>query len=333
MSKILETLGKAGLNAFFFLMIGVIVLAWAFPSLGTSDNPIPLKEITGVGISVIFFFYGVKLSPNELMKGLKNWKLHLLVQTTTFLIFPLLILALFAIFGEEGSYLWLGTFYLAALPSTVSSSVVMVSIAKGNLPAAIFNASVSSMIGIFITPLWMDLLLPETAVAFDLTDTFIKLSLQVLVPVIVGLLVHKFLIDFVSKHLKTLKNFDQLIILLIIFTAFAESFAEKMFESFASSQLLLLGMLMLFFFFVMLGLMYFLSRLLKFNRADTITVIFCGSKKSLVQGAVMGRVMFPDPVVFGVILLPLMLYHALQLLAGSAIAQKLGASTSTSISD
>lgn len=331
MSKIFETLGKAGFNAFFFLMIFVIVLAWAFPGLGTSDNPIPLKDITGVGISVIFFFYGVKLSPNELLRGLKNWKLHLLVQATTFLIFPLLILGLYTLFGEEGSYLWLGTFYLAALPSTVSSSVVMVSIAKGNLPAAIFNASVSSMIGIFITPLWMDLLLPETAVAFDLSDTFIKLSLQVLVPVIVGLLVHRFLIGFVSKHSKTLKNFDQLIILLIIFTAFAESFAEKMFESFAAMQLLYLGMLMLLFFFVMLGLMYWLSSMLRFNRADTITVIFCGSKKSLVQGAVMGRVMFPDPVVFGVILLPLMLYHALQLLAGSAIAQRLGNSTSTDI--
>jgi len=38
----------------------------------------------------------------------------------------------------------------------------------------------------------------------------------------------------------------------------------------------------------------------------------------------MGRVMFPDPVIFGIILLPLMVYHALQLMAGSALAQKMG---------
>ena len=324
MAKLRETLNRVGLNTFFFLLVGMIFLAKAFPEWGSDTSPLPLKTITGIGISVIFFFYGVKLSPEKLKQGLSNWKLHLVVQSTTFLIFPLVVLLLYAIWGDEANLFWIGTFYLAALPSTVSSSVVMVSIAGGNLPAAIFNASISSMVGIFITPLWMDLMLPDTAVDFDLTDTIIKLSFQVLVPVVLGLLVHKYLVQFVNKHQKVLKNFDQGIILLIIFTAFAESFSENMFDGHSAGELILLGILMLFFFLLMMGLMYLLSRALKFSREDMITVIFCGSKKSLVQGAVMGRVMFPDPVVFGVMLLPLMIYHALQLMVGSAIAQKFG---------
>ena len=324
MSKFRETLKRAGLNTFFFLLVGMIFLAKFFPEWGTSESPLPLKTITGVGISFIFFFYGVKLSPQKLKEGLSNWKLHILVQSTTFLIFPLIVLIPYVFFGSEDNYLWLGTFYLAALPSTVSSSVVMVSIAKGNLPAAIFNASISSMVGIFITPLWMDLILPESAIGFDLTDTFIRLSLQVLLPVIFGLFVHSYLIKFVNRYQVALKNFDQAIILLIVFTAFAESFAENMFDGQSFGELMWLGFLMLSFFFLMMGLMYMLSKALKFSREDMITVVFCGSKKSLVQGAVMGRVMFPDPVVFGVILLPLMVYHSLQLMAGSAIAQKLG---------
>lgn len=325
MSRIRENLKKVGFNTFFFLLVGMIFLAKAFPEWGTDASPLPLKTITGFGISFIFFFYGVKLSPQKLKEGLSNWKLHLVVQSTTFLVFPLVVLFFYALWGDPDSYLWLGTFYLAALPSTVSSSVVMVSIAGGNLPAAIFNASISSMVGIFITPLWMDLMLPETAMSFDLTDTFIKLTLQVLLPVIVGLMLHSRLIKFVNNYQNALKNFDQGIILLIVFTAFAESFAENMFEGHSAAALIGLGVLMLAFFFLMMGLMYLISGLLKFNRPDMITVIFCGSKKSLVQGAVMGRVMFPDPVVFGVILLPLMVYHALQLMAGSAIAQRLGA--------
>jgi sodium/bile acid cotransporter 7 len=324
MAKLRETLNRVGLNTFFFLLVGMIFLAKAFPEWGSDASPLPLKTITGIGISVIFFFYGVKLSPQKLKQGLSNWRLHALVQSTTFLIFPLVVLLLYAIWGDEANYFWIGTFYLAALPSTVSSSVVMVSIAGGNLPAAIFNASISSMIGIFITPLWMDLMLPETAVDFDLTDTIIKLSFQVLVPVIVGLLLHHYLVKFVNKYQTALKNFDQAIILLIIFTAFAESFSENMFDGHSAGELILLGILMLCFFILMMGLMYLLSRALKFSREDMITVIFCGSKKSLVQGAVMGRVMFPDPVVFGVMLLPLMIYHALQLMVGSAIAQKFG---------
>lgn len=323
MSQVRNTLQKVGINNFFFLLLGMIFLAKLFPNWGTVESPIPLKEITGIGISVIFFFYGVKLSPQKLKEGLKNWKLHVLIQATTFLIFPLFILLLYVFLGEEGNYYWLGTFYLAALPSTVSSSVVMVSIAKGNLPAAIFNASISSMVGIFITPIWMDLLLPDTAVAFDLTDTFIKLTLQVLLPVMVGLLMHGTLSSFVNKHGTSLKNFDQGIILLIIFTAFAESFAEKMFDGHSAASIIGLGGLMLALFIIMALTMWGLSRFLKFNREDTITVVFCGSKKSLVQGAVMGRVMFPDPMVFGLILLPLMIYHALQLMTGSALAQRL----------
>jgi solute carrier family 10 (sodium/bile acid cotransporter), member 7 len=321
MPKLIETLKRVGLNAFFFLLIGVIILAYLIPEYGSSESPLPLRFITGAGISVIFFFYGVKLSPTQLMAGLSNWKLHLVVQSTTFLIFPLIILLFYALWGDQESNLWLGTFYLAALPSTVSSSVVMISIAGGNLPAAIFNASISSIVGIFITPLWMDLLLPDTAVGFDLTDTFIKLSLQVLFPVILGLFLHHFLIKWVLKYQLLLKNFDQFIILLIVFTAFSESFAEKMFEGHSASGLFLLGILMLLFFLFMMALMHFLSKALGFSDPDRITVLFCGSKKSLVQGAVMGRVMFPDPVILGVILLPLMIYHALQLIIGSAIAQ------------
>lgn len=324
MAKLKDTLRRVGLNTFFFLLIGMILLAKLFPNWGTTDSPLPLKTITGAGISFIFFFYGVKLSPQKLWEGLANWKLHVVVQATTFLIFPLVILVLYNFFGEEGSYLWLGTFYLAALPSTVSSSVVMVSIAGGNLPAAIFNASISSMVGIFITPIWMDILLPITTVSFDLADTFVKLSLQVLFPLIIGLILHHSLIGFANKYQTVLKNFDQGIILLIVFTAFAESFAEGMFSGQNIGQLISLSVLMLAFFGLMLSLMYFISIGFRFSREDTITVMFCGSKKSLVQGAVMGRVMFPDPVVFGVILLPLMIYHALQLMAGSALAQRMG---------
>jgi sodium/bile acid cotransporter 7 len=324
MGKLKQTLKKAGLNTFFLLLISTIFIAKFFPELGSENGPLPLKQLTGIGISIIFFFYGVKLSPQKLKEGLSNWKLHILIQASTFLIFPMVILSLYGIWGEEGSYLWLGTFYLAALPSTVSSSVVMVSIAGGNLPAAIFNASISSIVGIFITPIWMEVLLPETAVSFDLTETFIKLSLQVLFPVILGLFFHQYLIGFVNRFQNSLKNFDQTIILLIVFTAFAESFAEKMFEGYSLLELGRLSLLMLLFFFVMMGVMYGLSKMLHFSRPDTIAVVFCGSKKSLVQGAVMGRVMFPDPTVFGIILLPLMIYHALQLMAGSAIAQRLG---------
>lgn len=323
MKKILDQLSRVGLNAFFFCLILAVLLAWLFPEAGSEKSFLPLGQITKYGVSIIFFFYGVKLDPEKLKSGLRNWKLHLLIQCTTFVLFPLIAFLFLHFFGDASSMLWLGLFYLAALPSTVSSSVVMVSIAGGNMPAAIFNASISSIIGIFITPIWMSLYLDQTDGSIDLTSVIVKLCFQVLLPVILGMLLHAKLGAWVDKYKTALRNFDQLIILLIVFTAFCESFLGNMFDGFSGSEILLLAAGMLLFFIAIALIIAGIARALKFTREDTITVVFCGSKKSLVQGAVMGRVLFPDPVMFGIVLLPLMLYHALQLMAGSALAQSI----------
>lgn len=325
MGKLKATLAKVGINGFFFALILMVFFAYFFPHLGEDDGVLPLSEITDIGVFLIFFFYGVKLSPAQLRTGLSNYKLHLLIQGSTFVIFPLLILAVHTLTGAGSSYLWLGVFYLAALPSTVSSSVVMVSIAGGNLPAAIFNASVSSLIGILITPLWMGLFLDVADAGIDLTSTVIKLSSQILLPVILGFLFHRRLGEQVYKNQKKLKNFDQAIILLIVFTAFAESFAKKMFEGNSFADFVWISLAMAGLFILMMAVMWGISKWLGFDQADTVTVLFCGSKKSLVQGAVMGKVLFPDPLIFGTVLLPLMIYHSLQLLMGSAIAERFAA--------
>lgn len=320
-------LARAGINTFFFLLLASILLAYFFPEWGSNESVIPFDSLTYYGIASIFFFYGIKLSPRNIVEGIAKWRLHLLIQATTFLIFPLVVLLLVKVFGIEDSYLWVGIFYLAALPSTVSSSVVMVSIAGGNLPAAIFNASISSVIGIFITPLWMQLFLSALATGFNLEDVILKLIIQVLLPLVLGIILHRLLGAWAAKHKKSLNKFDQLIILMIVFTAFSESFAQEMFADWKFREFMLLAGAMLALFVFMLALMYRLSLVFGFSRAERITVLFCGSKKSLVQGAAMGKVLFPDPVVLGVILLPLMVYHALQLILGSALAQRLSGVT------
>jgi sodium/bile acid cotransporter 7 len=158
-----KILSKVGLNAFFFLMIGTIFIAWLFPPLGVAESPLHLPAIAGYGVSVIFFFYGAKLSPENIVNGLSKWRLHLMVQLSTFVLFPVTIVLLRLIFEDYfTSLIGMGIFYLAALPSTVTSSVVMVSIARGNIAAAIFNASVSSILGIFITPLLMSSVLEKS---------------------------------------------------------------------------------------------------------------------------------------------------------------------------
>lgn len=326
MHRFFAFLSRAGLDSFSLLMVGMVVLAWRFPEAASPDSPVDLRLIGNIGVVFIFFFYGLKLDPAKLLAQLGRWRMHLLIQFTTFIIFPLIILVCRGLFHAPGSdLLWVGAFYLAAVPSTVSSSVVMVSMAGGNVPAAIFNASVSSLLGIFITPVWMNVLVNSSRLsAEDLTGVILDLCLQVLLPVVAGILLHGKLGHLATRYRNQLKYVDQAIILLIVFRAFCDSFLNRMFDGYSLIELLGLGVLMLLLFFAMLGIMQFIALRMRFSREDRITVIFCGSKKSLIQGVVMGQILFPDAAAFGIVLLPLMLYHALQLFVGSILAQQMG---------
>ena len=313
---------RAGLDGFIIALTIMIGLAWLWPQGGEKKSPLHLVEIANYGVSAIFFFYGLRLNVENLKYGLSKWRLHLVVHLTTFVLFPLVVLLFKTIFQTHGNEtLWLGVFFLASLPSTVSSSVVMVSIAGGNIPAAIFNASISSLLGVFITPLWMGLVIHAQSDSYDLYAVIGKLTLQVLVPVVLGILLHNKWGSFAERYRKQLRYFDQSIILLIVYTSFCESFAKKMFNGFGLTTLLIIAAGMIGLFVLVYNIVKVVCRLLGFNREDRITAIFCGSKKSLVHGTVMSKVLFSGSDMVGIVLLPLMIYHAFQLIAASIIAR------------
>ncbi len=279
MKKLLEVLRKAGFDGFLLMIGTMILLAYFLPKPGMIKEPVSLEDIANVGVSFIFLFYGLRLSVEKLKAGLANWKMHIVVQLTTFLFFPLIVLAFRPLFIDtDFELLWLGVFFLAALPSTVSSSVVMVSIAKGNIPAAIFNASISSLIGVVVTPLWVGLFIASATGHFDISDIVIKLILQVLLPVIVGICLNSRFGAIAEKYKKQLKYFDQAVILTIIYTSFCKSFSEHLFEGFTALELvgLATGMMVLFFaVFICVGLV---SRLLGFQRKIVLRSYFADLK-------------------------------------------------------
>lgn len=318
-------LKKLRIDSFVIAIIISIVIAYFFPQLGASDSPIPMNLISSLGISFIFFFYGLSLSSEALRDGMRNWKLHLSVQASTFVLFPLLILPFFPMF-KDTSYemFWLAFLFMAALPSTVSSSVVMVSMAKGNLPGAIFNASISGVVGIILTPLWMLPFIQQTDVAFDFSSIYLQLITEIVIPLILGLSLRRYLGGWALRHKVTLNKFDKFIILLIIYKSFVQSFEDQIFSSVSILEMLGMSLLVLILFLLVYVLTGWIGKLLKFNHADQITNQFCGTKKSLVHGTVFSEALFGKTNVVGIILLPLMLYHAFQILIISVIATKKG---------
>lgn len=310
-------------DGFIAGIILMIILAWLIPGIGSESSLIQLKYLIKYGIALLFFFYGLRLSPERLVSDLKNWRLHVLIQTITFLVFPILIL-IFRPFlkGTDNEVLWLAVFFLAALPSTVSSSVVMVSIAEGNIPSAIFNASVSGIIGILITPLWMGIFLEKQSEAFAFTDVLMDLVKQILIPVIVGLLLHRFWGEWATRNKKYLSLFDKSVILCIVYRSFSDSFTNGIFHGISWTELILLSGSVIALFFIIFNLTRTVTGWMKFSREDRITVIFCGSKKSLVHGSVMASVLFAGSSAGGIVLVPVMIYHAFQLFYISVVARR-----------
>ncbi|UOQ96888.1 bile acid:sodium symporter [Hymenobacter sp. 5317J-9] len=324
-NRFIALLSRAGLDWFLLALIGVVALAYFQPGLGSKASPVPWKAITTLGVGLVFFFYGLKLSLEKLRAGMRNWRLHLLVQLATFALFPALALLIRPFFGSEsGDLLWQSIFFLCALPSTVSTSVVMVSIAGGNLPAAIFNASISSLLGIALTPLLTSVVLHTGTGGGQLWGLAVQLLWQVVLPVGAGVLLNSRFHAFAERHKASLRVFDQVTILLIVFTAFCDSFAEGIFTRYRLADIVKLGAGMVLLYLVVFALIWGLSRALRFPRADQIVAVFCGSKKSLVHGSVMASLLFPASAATGLILLPLMLYHALQIILASSMAQYLG---------
>lgn len=306
-------------NGFIAALLFSILISWFIPE---GPEILPLKTITDIGIGFIFFFYGLKLSPEEFKLGFYNYRVHILIQLSTFILFPLLVLAFIPFFdGGTDSKIWLALFFLGALPSTVSSSVVMVSLAKGNVPTAIFNASLSGLIGVVITPLWMSIYMKSSS-EFEFLTVIQKLFLQVVLPLMIGLLLQPLFGKLARKNSRKISFFDKTVIVLIVYSSFSAAFSSGLFLSVGLEDLIKLIVLVVLLFFVVYFSIEMISRMMNLNSEDRITAKFAGTKKSLVHGSVMVKIIFGNSANNALFLLPIMLYHILQLLVIAVFAER-----------
>ncbi len=320
MSKLLQRLLR---DWFLVGMILAVVLAALFPGVGRTGGPLHAEVLADVGIFLVFFLHGLGLSTERMKAGLTRWRLHLLVQAFTFGVFPLLWLLLDALAGRWlPADLSLGFLYLCAVPSTISSSVAMTALGRGNVAGAIFNASLSSLLGVVLTPLLVGLLSRTAGQALPLGDAILKLATLLLLPLAVGQGLRPLVGRWFARYQKATHGFDKLVILLLVYASFCDSVEAGLFTrygggilgvTFAGAALLLA---------VVLWLSTRAARWAGFDKEDEIAAVFCGSKKTLASGVPMARLLFGAHPGLGLIVLPLMFYHQLQLLVCSVLAER-----------
>jgi sodium/bile acid cotransporter 7 len=305
---------------FLIGMITAVTLAWVFPHAGALGGMLHPELVNKIGVALIFFLNGVSLSFASMKAGALRWPVHLVVQATTFVVFPLVGIALVAVAGGWVSpELAVGFFYLCAVPSAVSSSVAMTAAARGNVPVAVFNATLSSVIGILATPLLIGWRLHTTGAGMPLGGVVMDLVTWLLLPLVIGQLSRPLLAGWALANKNLIHRVDRGAILFIIYTSFCDSIVRGIWSGRSSAVVAaVIGSLLLF--CVIFWIVGAMARAAGFDAGDRIAAIFCGSKKSIAAGVPMAQLIFAGDPRMGIILLPLMVYHPLQLVICGALA-------------
>jgi sodium/bile acid cotransporter 7 len=305
---------------FTLMLVAVVALATLVPAQGAVAHF--FDGFTTFAIGLLFFLHGAKLSRDAIRAGVMHWRLHLLVFACTFALFPLLGLALKPLLLPLVTpELYTGVLFLCVLPATVQSAIAFTSMARGNIPAAVCSASASTMLGVFVTPVLAGLVVLPHAAATSSFDSIVRILLQLMLPFVVGHLARPWIGGWIHRRKQVLGVVDRGSILLVVYTAFSAAVIEGLWKQVPLQALA--GLLAVC--AVLLGCALFLTgwlaRRLGFDKADEITIVFCGSKKSLASGIPMAKVLFASHAV-GAIVLPLMLFHQMQLMMCAVLAQR-----------
>jgi sodium/bile acid cotransporter 7 len=309
-------------DPFILVLLLTVVAASFLPAQGAVASALGVLSV--LAVAALFFLHGVRLPRDNIVLALRHWRLHLTILCTTFILFPLLGLAAATVFRDWLPIaLWSGVLFLCALPSTVQSSIAFTSIAHGNVAGTVTAAAASNLLGILISPVIAATLTSTHGADMSLASIW-KIVLQLFVPFVVGHLGRPWLAGWVARRKGLLTFTDRGTIVLAVYTAFSAAVLEGIWHQIPIPTLLVLVVVCTVLLAIVLLVTRYGARALGFSREDEISVVFCGSKKSLVTGVPMARVMFP-PAEAGAVILPLMLFHQIQLMVCAWLAQRYAA--------
>jgi sodium/bile acid cotransporter 7 len=319
-------IGTKRIDGFVLALLAAACLAALVPWLGAVEGPLHPRLLNRAGVWLIYFAQGLLLSLAEFRHAGSAWRVHVLIQGLTFLGFPLLGIALLTLTRPwTGLDLGVGLLFLCALPSTVTSSVALTALARGHTSLAVVNAALSSMLGVVITPLWLTLALPVAARSAPLGPVFVDLALIMVLPLALGQLLRPWLGFWATQRRRAFGTLDRAIVVLLVFTALADSFHKRVWFEQGPRATLVAAFASIACLGLALWAALKLSSLMRLTNTDRSAVVFCSATKSLVTGVPLAQLLFGNDGHVGVILLPILVYHPLQLVVCSGLARKWGA--------
>jgi sodium/bile acid cotransporter 7 len=315
-------------NGFLIGLVIAVILAFIFPGPGSRQGFLHPELLNNIGIALILFLQGLSLALEKVKSGAANWRLHLIIQAFTFLIFPLVgllfHLAVPAIWHSEPDAIKDGFLYLCVLPSTISTSVVLTAVARGNTAGALFNAALSNIAGVILTPILVHLLMQRSGAdaATPFGPLLLKITLLTLLPFGIGMLLRPHIKSWVDAHKAWSTRISNTVILFIVYTAFCDSVEQDIWHRHGPLLTIQTIAVVIALFTLISLLVHYSSRALKLNREDHIAAYFCSVKKTLAMGVPLAMLIFGERADLSLILLPIMFYHPLQLFINGLFANQ-----------
>lgn len=313
-------------HGFLLGLVGATILAFLFPGPGARGGALQPELVNNGGIALILFLQGLSLAVEKIKSGAGNWRLHGMIQGYTFVVFPLagLVLnALTAVFWpSQPEAIRQGFLYLCVLPSTISTSVVLTAVARGNTAGALFNAALSNIVGVIATPLLVQLLMNRTGQAGPIGPLLLKITLLTLVPFALGMVLRQRLAAWIDARRAWVARISNTVILFIVYTAFCDSVQDRVWATHGLTLTLQVLGVTLGLFGVMSALVFATCRLLRLGREDMIAAYFCSVKKTLAMGVPLAVLIFGERADLPLILLPIMFYHPVQLFLNGLLANR-----------
>ena len=328
MTRIRTMLSRLPIDPYLLLLIVTVALAALLPARGAGQGVADVAVVCAVAL--LFFLYGARLSARAVWTGIAHWRLQSLTFASTFVLFPLVGLAVGAAMRPYLPHdILVGMIYLCLLPSTVQSSIAFTSIARGNVPAALCSASLSNLAGVFLTPLLVSLLLPAAGVGFS-AHALGDIALQILLPFVLGQVARPWICAWLLRHPLLTAVVDRGSVLLVVYAAFSAGMVAGVWTQLSGLDLAIVIALDLAMLALVIVSMTWLTRRLGFSTPDEIAIVFCCSKKSMAGGIPMATILFPGHAV-GMIVLPLMLFHQAQLFVCATLARRYAVRTADRI--
>jgi sodium/bile acid cotransporter 7 len=307
-------------DPFFMLLLATIALAGVLP-IGTVGLRI-VGWIANGAIFTLFLLHGARLKREAIVDGIRNWRLQVAILGFGFVAFPLLGWgASLAVTAWLPAGLALGILFLSVLPTTVQSSIAYASIAGGNVAGSVIASAASNLIGVVVTPLLLALL-AGTAFGAAPFDNVGKVAALLLLPFAIGQLLHPRLAATIERHRVMAGKMDKLTIVLAVFIAFAEASADGLWSRIGGDELAIVAALSLAMLLVAFTTAWLLGGWIGLDHADRASLLFAAAHKSLATGAPMARILLP-PTLAGPAIVPLLLYHQLQLMLSAIVAARL----------